>query len=89
MIQHSTYLRRASDVRYRHIAPETLVIRQSTPEVMVLNGVAGRTLDLLGEGAMAGALVAALQAEFAAPPEEIEREVLEFLDELAAAGVIE
>ena len=89
MIALDTHLRRARDVRFRHIPPETLLVRQSGPEVMVLNGIAGRVLDLLVPGARAGDLVATLQHEFDGAAEEIERDTLSFLAELVAAGVAE
>ena len=89
MIEATTPLRRRSDVRFRHIPPETLVIRQAGPEVLVLNGVAGRILDLLDRGATAGELVARLGDEYSGDAGVIEREAMAFLDELVAAGVLE
>ena len=89
MIEGSTLLRRKSDVRFRHIEPDTLVIRQAGPEVLVLNGVAGRVLELMDDAKTARDLVAGVQSEFAAPAAEIERDVLAFLDELIAAEIIE
>jgi len=89
MIAPSTPLRRKSDVRFRHIPPETLVIRQSGPEVLVLNGVAGRILDLLDRGATAGELVEKLGGAYEGEAAEIEREAMAFLDELVNAGVLE
>ena len=89
MIDSSTPLRRKSDVRFRHIPPETLVIRQAGPEVLVLNGVGGRILDLLDRGATAGELVEKLGGEYSGDPASIEREAMAFLDELVSAGVLE
>jgi hypothetical protein len=45
LITPATVLRRRPDVRYRLVAPEAVVIRQSVPEVMVLNGVAAEVLE--------------------------------------------
>lgn len=89
MIDSSTPLRRKSDVRFRHIPPETLVIRQSGPEVLVLNGVAGKILDLLDRGATAGEIVEKLGGEFSGDSAQMEREAMAFLDELVTAGVLE
>ncbi len=89
MIDPATTLRRKSDVRFRHIPPETLVIRQSGPEVLVLNGVAGRILELLDRGATAGELVEKLSVEYAGDVAQMEREAMAFLDELVSAGVLE
>jgi len=89
MIEPITRLRRSSDVRYRHIPPETLLIRQSGPEILVLNGIAGRLLDLLSPGVTAGELVGAMQREYEGPPADIERETLAFLDDLLGSGIVE
>ncbi len=89
MIEPTTRLRRCSDVRYRHIPPETLLIRQSGPEILVLNGIAGRLLDLLSPGVTAGDLVEAMQREYDGPPADVERDTLAFLDDLLATGIVE
>lgn len=89
MIAPDTPLRRKSDVRFRHIPPETLVIRQAGPEVLVLNGVGGRILELLDAGTTAGAVIDALHGEFDDSDGSLEREALAFLDQLLDAGVLE
>jgi hypothetical protein len=89
MIEPSTPLRRKSDVRFRHIPPETLVIRQAGPEVLVLNGVAGRILELLDRGATAGELVEKLGGEYSGDAAVMESEAMAFLEELVTAGVLE
>lgn len=88
MIGPDTVLRRCSDVRYRHVPPETVLVRQAGPEVMVLNGVAGRILDLVDGKATVGDLVAAVVREYDAPPDAVERDVLAFAEELLAAQVV-
>lgn len=88
MIGLDTVLRRRPDVRYRHIPPETVLIRQAGPEVMVLNGIAGRLLDLVDGHISIAGLIAALAAEYDAPRETVERDVLEFAAELLAAEVV-
>ncbi len=88
MIGPETVLRRRPDVRYRHVPPETVLIRQAGPEVMVLNGVAGRLLDLVDGRATLAELAGALAREYDAPREVIERDVLAFAAELLAAEVV-
>lgn len=85
----STVLRRRSDVRYRLIEGEAVVLRQSAAEVLVLNEVGASVLDLAdGERSVAGWLET-LAAEYDADPAVLEREVLEFAGEMFAAGLLE
>jgi hypothetical protein len=85
----ATVLRRRPDVRYRIVAPEAVVIRQSVPEVMVLNGVAAEVLERLdGKTAVAG-LVGALAPLYDVAPDVLEQDVLRFLGELLDSGVVE
>jgi len=89
MIDLTSVLARRSDVRYRHVPPETVLIRQSGPEVILLNGIAGRVLDLIDGRRSLAELVAALADEFEAPRPTLESDVLAFASELHAAAVVE
>lgn len=77
------------DVRYRIIDGEAVVIRQDDAEVVVLNGVGARVLDLLHSGKPLPALLEIMSGEYEVPREELEQDVIGFLEELLAAGVIE
>jgi len=78
-----------SDVRFRRIGDEAVVVRQDAPEVLVLNPVGGRVLELLAGGEPVGAVGAALAAEFEVAPAEAEADARAFAAELESAGVIE
>ena len=54
-----------------------------------LEGVGASIWDLLNAGASAAAIAEALLEEYAAPSEQLERDVINFLAQLAAVGVIE
>ena len=82
-------LRRCSDVRFRTVLDEGVVIKQDTAEVLVLNAVGARVLELLDGRRTVADVRAALAGEFAAPADELERDVAGYLDELLAAGIIE
>jgi hypothetical protein len=89
VIGTATVLRCKSDVRFRAVPPETVVIRQAGPEVLVLNAVGGRILELLdGRRPVAGVLDA-LRAEYDVAPDALERDTLAFLAELLAGEVLE
>ncbi len=89
MIEPSSTLRLRSDVRYRIVDEEAVVIVQGRAEALVLNEVGARILELLdGETPVEG-LVRTLHGEFEVDPAELERDVLAFLAELLEAGVTE
>lgn len=89
MIGPDTILRRRPDVRYRIVAPEAVVIRQSVPEVMVLNAVAAEVLERIDAKTSVAALLAALGSLYEVDPQKLEGDVLAFLAELLEGGVVE
>lgn len=88
-ITPSTVLRRRSDVRYRLIEGEAVVLRQSAAEVLVLNGVGASVLDLADGERPVREWIETLSGEYDADPEELARDVLQFTGELWEAGVLE
>lgn len=82
-------LRLRTDVRYRVVADEAIVIRQRAAEVLVLNEVGARILELLESAPSLDELVRALAAEFEAEPEVLRADAEAFLSELTEAGVLE
>ena len=89
VIPGDAVFRTRDDVRYRMVAPEAVVVRQSGPEVLVLNGVGARVLEGVAAGQPFAKLVAAIAEEYDVPALTLERDVGGFLDELTASGVIE
>ncbi len=82
-------LRIRSDVRFRRVPPETVAIRQSAGEVLVLNGVAGRILELCDGRRSLSDLVTSLLSEYEVVRPELERDVLAFAGELVEGGLAE
>lgn len=89
MIAAGTVFRRRADVRFRMVAPEAVVVRQSGPEVLVLNGVGARILERLDAGESVATLVAGLAGEYEVDFGRLQGDVLAFLEELSTSGVIE
>ncbi len=85
----STVLRRRSDVRYRLIEGEAVVLRQSVAEVLVLNGVGASVLDLADGDRPVSAWIEELAREYDVDPAVLKRDVLEFAAELCMAGLLE
>lgn len=81
--------RRKPDVRFRIVADEAVVVRQRDAEVLVLNEVGGRILELIDENFDRDQIARQVGEEFDAPEAEISSHVDDFLDQLTQAGVIE
>jgi hypothetical protein len=89
MLPAEAVLRRRSDVRFRTVLDEGVVIKQATAEVLVLNQVGARALELLDGERPLAAVHAKLAEEFAASDDEIRRDLDAYLAELLAIGVVE
>src|SRR5262245_4425668 len=85
----STVLRRRSDIRYRRIEGEAVVLRQSAAEVLVLNEVGASVLDLADGERSVGEWIEELCQEYETDPAELTRDVLQFAVELREAGMLE
>jgi len=76
------------DVRYRRLFDEAVVIRQEESEVLGLNLVGTRVLELVEQGRSVAEMLDVLRGEFEVAPATLAADVAEFLRELVAAGVI-
>lgn len=88
-ITPASILRRPSDLRYRRIEGEAVVLRQSAAEVLVLNEVGASVLDLADGERSVGEWIEALAGTYGADRETLARDVLDFAGEAAAAGLLE
>ena len=79
----------APDVRYRVIDDEAVVVRQREGDVLVLNDVAARVLQLVGEGLSSSEIGDRLAGEYDAPDAAIRQDVEAFFGELEGLNVIE
>jgi hypothetical protein len=81
--------RRSPQVRYRIVGNEAVVVRQDVAEVLVLNEVGGRVLELLDGLRTPAQICEVLRSEFEVEPARLERDLLIYLEELSQAGIIE
>ena len=89
MIDDAAVFRLRNDVRYRIVGPEAVVIRQSGPEVLVLNSVGARVIDGIDARTTVAALVARLAEDYDVERGTLAQDVRSFLQELSDGGVIE
>ncbi len=85
----SLVFRHCGDVRYRVIDDEAVVIRQDAGEVLGLNDVGARLLELIDGKTSVKVLLEKMADEFEIDRSRLEQDVLGFLQELGEAGVIE
>lgn len=82
-------LAHGASTRFRRVGAEGVVLVQDRREVLGVNRVGARVLEL-ADGEMAvGLLLERMAAEFDAAPETLEADVIPFLEELVSAGVLE
>ena len=88
-IDLGTVLRRTSDVRYRVVDGEAVVVQQAAAEVLVLNETASRLLELADGATPLSAVAANLAAEFEVAGEVLAADLVAGARELVAAGLLE
>ena len=89
MIESTSVFRTRTDARYRNIGGEGIVVRQAAGEVLVLNDIGVRVLDLLAAGNAVAGVVTVLNAEYDIDAPTLERDVLAYVQDLLDAGIVE
>jgi len=89
MIESDSMFRTRADARYRSVGGEGIVVRQTAGEVLVLNEVGVRVLDLLASGKRVGQVVDTLAGEYDVDSATLERDVPVYIRELLEAEIIE
>jgi hypothetical protein len=82
-------LRPASDVRFRVVDREAVVVRQRSAEVLVMSEVAARLLALADGVQPVAHWLDVLAGEFEVDRATLETDVVGFASELAAEGILE
>ncbi len=77
-----------SDVRWRLVDDEAVVLVQECSEILVVNRLGARILEMLDGQHQAMALVDILFTEEDVTREQLQADVFSYLDELSEAGVI-
>jgi len=85
----SSLFRVSPDIRYRVIDDEAVVVRQSEGDVLVLNEVAARVLQLVGDGLSPTEIGDRVVSEYEAPEATVREDVKRFLGELEDLKVLE
>jgi len=88
-MDNSSEVSRAASVRYRKIGDETVVILQHNAEMLVLNEIGGRILDLLDPPATLDFLVEKLLGEYDIDSGVLRADIAEYVSSLKEEGVVE
>lgn len=88
MISDQTVLQRLSDVRFRAVEDETVVIRQEAAEALVLNEVGGRILELLDGKLALSEIVEVLSDEYEIDIETLRADVISHARKLVEIGLV-
>ena len=89
MIEPTSVLRLRSDIRFRIVDDEAVVVRQAAGEVLVLNEVGGRVLELFDGSRTVADLSRILAAEYDVEPAALTADLLAFARDLEAVGLAE
>jgi len=82
-------LKLKSDVRCRSVAGEGIIVCQEKAEVLVVNGVGARILELVQREMSFEEIVQKLQEEYEVESSDMVSDVRVFIEELDGAGVLD
>lgn len=88
-VDAGSILKTASDIRFRVVDREAVVVRQRSAEVLVMNEVAARLLALADGVHPVSHWLDVLAGELDVDRATLERDVVGFLSELTAEGLLE
>lgn len=89
MNDKNTKYQTCRDIRFRVIDGEGVIIRQEEGELLVVNEVGARILELLSEGIPTAGLIDRITQEFTVGGADLTQDVHRYLSELESARVVE
>ena len=89
MIELNSILKPRSDVRFRIVDGEAVVIQQEDARVMSLNATGTAILAAMDGKRSVGDFLAQMTEAYAVSPEALQIDALRYVDELLSAHVIE
>ena len=73
--------------RFRRVGDEGVVVQQSSAEVLVVNDTAARLIELSNGVRTIGDCAGLIEADYGVQHDVIERDLVQFAEQLVAAGV--
>lgn len=82
-------LKHKDDVRYRVVGDEAVVVRQNAAEVIALNDVGARILELIDARHSVSQLIDTMAEEYEVGRDELAQDVARFVTAMHDAGIVE
>ena len=89
MLDTALVLKRKDDVRYRIVGEEAVVVRQDAAEVLALNDVGARVLELIEKKFSVGRMIDTMLDEYDVDRTELARDIESFVMAITDAGIVE
>lgn len=82
-------LKHKDDVRYRVVGEEAVVVRQNAAEVLAVNDVGARILELIDAKCTVGQLIETMSSEYDVDRKELTEDIETFVAAMHDAGIVE
>jgi hypothetical protein len=89
MLNASAVFKPRSDVRFRVVGDEAVIVRQEDAEVIAINHVGASILSLLDARRTIADIMESLLEQYDVDRDQLSNDLESFLGELRAAGVVE
>ena len=89
MTNYEKPYQRSSEVRYRIVGDKAVVVRQDLAEVMLLNEVGARVLDLLDGNRTMAEIERLILSEYEVEQIKLEEDLRRFMGDLERAGIVQ
>ncbi len=87
-LSRSSVLVKSDNVLFRIVDDEAIVVHIDTNEVLVLNEVGARVVEIMGKPTSIQDLLAQLISEFDVEMDQLEADIFAHLKELLASGIL-
>jgi len=88
ILKHTSILEKAADILFRIVDNEAIIVHIDTNEVLVLNEVGARVVEIMEKPTSVGDLLAQLIEEFDVEMEVLEADIFKHLEELLTEKVL-
>ena len=82
-------LKHKDDVRYRVVGEEAVVVRQNAAEVIAVNDVGARILELIDAKSTVSQVIEMMSSEYDVDRDELTQDVENFVTAIHDAGIVE
>jgi hypothetical protein len=81
-------LRLNSDIRFRVMDDEAVIVCQNAGEIIAVNGIGRQIIEAAERQKSIDTVLQEMQSEYDVPVENLQQDLLAFIEEMTAAGVL-